>query len=618
MKKSAARNSLAGSITATSALVVAAFLAPGAWKVVGLPPVAWAKFLQLATVAVWLAAVGFGLVALKRPDKRVLIAAGALAAVSLIATQASGNFFASLVYDIYGDMPLLQWFALLGLLLVGAGLATDGGVVRGLQGVVIVASLLSVFMIVWSLLPNEGGFSIVFGSSAYSVPAMAPLVAVALGLAKVEKNRPWVWRALAALIAVAVAWAAGSLMGTLAVAFAAIVVLAFEPSVLGIPEKLRLGSKRVATALCVVAVAGVVFLSVPALSGSLLPEKRAADFGSSISSRIYLWNGAERMFAEKPLLGFGPSGYRLHAVEYLDAGVFPSLVTLGGDPISFSPPSPHSLMWELLTRLGVLGFAAFAALLVVGFLAYRRVIATEDGPRAILRRALAAAAIVYLFALMTTPVHFASGLMGALLCGLAIAPKAGGPKEPATKPSKATRWSFVVIAIVLIAVAGWVAAGKSTGNIDDATDLASIQARIERAASIIPGEPLNERRRLEVALIGAHDDASIAAAREAIDGAPGYVLDFAPNLAMFAAIGLDEADISGRTDVSWEAAKLATAEGRIPNVPLVIAERLHLAIIQGDTEAVKRLVVPARAILDSYPAVEEYVTRADELLGQAR
>lgn len=616
MKKSAARNQRAGSITTASLLVVAAFLAPGAWRVVGLPPVAWAQFLQLATVAAWLTAVGFGLIALTRLDKRVAIAAGVLAAIALIATFASGNFFAALVYDVYGEMPLLQWFALLAMFLVGAGLVTDGGVVRGLQGAVIAASLLSVFMLGWKILYID--FSVVFGSSAYSVPAMAPLVAVALGLAQVEKNRPWVWRACAALIAVAVAWAAGSLMGTIAVAFSVFAVLAFEPSALGISAKLRLGTTRVAAVFCALAVAGVVLLSIPALSGSLLPEDRAADFGSSIASRIYLWNGAERMLAEQPLLGFGPSGYRLHAVEYLDAGVFPSLVSLGGDPISFSPPSPHSLMWELLARMGVLGFAAFVALLVVGSLAYRRVLATEDGARAMLHRALAASAAVYLFALMTTPVHFASGLMGALLCGLAIAPKASGEKKPIAKATKRVRLSFVAIAIVLVAVAGWVAIGKSAGNIDDATDLATIQERVERAADIIPGEPLNERRRLEVALIGAHDAQSIAAARETIDAAPAYVLDYAPNLAMFAGIGLDEADISGRTDVSWEAEKLSEAAARIPSVPLVIAERLHLAIIQGDIEAVKELIVPAREILDSFPAVEEYLVRANELLGQAR
>lgn len=616
MKKSPLKKSHATSVTPISVLVVAAFLAPGAWLVAGLPPVEWSQFLQAGTAAAWLIAAGLGLVALLRMDRFVAITAGVLVVVAIVSAVVAGDFVQALFYDIYGDMPLIQWFALSILFLVGASLAIDGGVVRGLQGVVIAGSLLAAFMIVWDLLPDRG-FSIVFGSSAYSVPAMAPLIPVALALGVADARRIGLWRGLAALIGFAVAVSSGSLMGTIAVVFALVAVVAFEPALLGVPEKLRHRARRVAVAGVVLAVAGMLFFSIPALSGSILGEDRADSYGASIASRVYLWNGAQRMFAEQPLLGFGPSGYRLNAVEYLDAGVFPSIARLGGDPIAYSPPSPHSLLWDVLTRLGIVGLAAFLALVGSGASSFVRASRSEQGQRALMRRAIAAGASVYLFALMTTPIHFASGLLGALLCGLAVSPVVVRPtdKRKSTPPTDADRrWYLVGAGVALLAVASWLAIGNSTASIDDAQDLQTVRSRVESAASIIPGHPMNERRRLEVAFLMASDEPSRAAARAAIDAAPDYIHDYLPNLAMFAQIGLNAADESGRTDVSWEAEKLGLAATGVGHTPVVIAENLHLALVEGDIDAIRQAYEPAAAIRESFPAVEDYVVRADALI----
>lgn len=617
MKKTPSKTSQTAALSATSVLVVAAFLAPGAWRFAGLPPVEWSQFLQLATLSAWLIAAGLGAITLRRMNPRLAVAAGIFLAVVLASSLAAGDFIQTVFYDMYADMPLVQWLALFVMFLIGASLVIDGSTVRGLQGVVIAGSALAAFMIVWSQLPDQGGFSIVFGSSAYSVPAMAPLIPVALGLGVADSRRRMVWRGLTALIAFAVAVSSGSLMGALAVAFALLVCVAIEPSLLGIPPKFRLGAQRAAGSAAALVVAAVLFFSIPALSGSVLREEAADSYGPSISSRVYLWNGAQRMVEEKPLVGFGPSGYRLHAVEYLDAGVFPNIASLGTDPIAFSPPSPHSLLWDLLTRLGVVGLAAFLALVGLGGDSFLKASRSEDGQRAVMRRSVAAAASVYLFALMTTPVHFASGLLGVLLCGLAVSPVAGqvAAKKAAARTEKPhRRWGLIGAGFAILVIGSWLAIGNSTANIDDARDLETVRSRVERAARIIPGNPMNERRRLEVALLSATDEPSRAAARSAIDAAPRYILDYLPNLTLFAQICLDDADASGRTDVEWEAGKLAAAESGVGHTPVVIAEKLHLALVSGDIAAVREAYGSAAEIRESFPRVEEYLARADVLL----
>ncbi len=90
-------------------------------------------------------------------------------------------------------------------------------------------------------------------------------------------------------------------------------------------------------------VAGLVFVQVPALSGRWV---NAEVFGSqrNLVSRVYLWQGAQQMLAARPVLGFGPSGYRVWAVDYLNPDAHDVGADLYGntDPTVYSAQSPHS------------------------------------------------------------------------------------------------------------------------------------------------------------------------------------------------------------------------------------------------------------------------------------
>lgn len=617
MKQSDIRSHSLGRDSVLAVLVVVAFLAPGAWVVRGLPPVAWSQVLQAVTLAAWLIAAGLGAIALKRPDRCVVLAASAFGVVALVALLANPYPFAAFFYDIYGEMPAMQWFLLLGMFLVGVSLPSDTRVVRGLQGVIAAATVLAIFAIWWSTIPVIGGKSVVFGSSAYSVPALAPVIVIALMMASLDKKRRYLWWFATAIIAYAVAISVGSTMGTIAVVFIPFVILAFEPSILGVPDNVRRLTRWIGAIGATVAVVAVLVASVPALSSSLLPENSAARWGTSVASRIHLYNGAERMFAQKPLLGYGSGGYRLHAVEFLDARVFPSIATLGADPISYSPPSPHSLLWEILTRTGVGGMIAFVILLAVGFAAYRDRLQEGNERQMRFRGALAAAAAVYLFTLLVTPVHFASGLLGPLLCGLALAPNAAAPVKVRstreTSDSGIGRFAFVAGGIAIAAIALWVGIGKSTGALDG-PDLPALIDRADAAASITPGDPLNERHRLELALIAAGTPEEIRIAQESIDRAPGYITDYLPNLALWSYIGLSEIDRGSGMTSEWEAANLERAAKLIPDVPSVVAEQMHLALIEQDRDAVRALYDRVEALTDVYPEAAAYLERADTLL----
>lgn len=606
-----------GRVSVLAVLVVLAFLAPGAWMVRGLPPVGWSQTLQLLTFAAWLIAAGFGAIALVRPDRRVLVAASAFGIVALVALLANPHPFAAFFYDIYGEMPALQWFVLLGIFLVGASLPSDTRLARGLQGVVIAATALAVFAIWWSTIPIVGGKSVIFGSSAYSVPALAPVIVIALMMASLDTKRRYLWWLATAIIAYAVAVSVGSTMGTIAVVFTPFVILAFEPSVLGVPDKVRRLARRIGAIGATVAVAAVLVASIPMLSSSFLPVDSAARWGTSVSSRIHLYNGAERMLAQKPRLGYGSGGYRLHAVEFLDARVFPSIATLGADPISYSPPSPHSLLWEILTRTGVVGMIAFSVFLAIAFAAYSRR-SQEGNERQIrFRGAVAAAATVYLFTLLVTPVHFASGLLGPLLCGLALAPNAVMPVKRRSAPmTSGPGIDLIALAaggVAIAVIAFWVGIGKSSGELEG-PDLTTLIDRADAAASITPGDPLNERHRLELALIAAGTPEEIRNAQERIDAAPGYITDYLPNLALWSYIGLSEIDRGNGMTSEWEAANLDRAANVIPDVPSVVAEQMHLALIEQDRDAVRALYDRVEALVDVYPEAAGYIARAETFL----
>lgn len=594
-------------------LVVLSFVSSGAWLVVALPPAPIAKALNLLTVGVWLIAFGIGAVLLVKPERRLLMALTAVSASVALSYVAGGSHLAVAFYDLYADMPLVQWMTFLAVFLLAAAMRVKvPGLRTGLSVLVVFGVVLSTALIYQQTTIYA---SRVFGSSAYSVTAMVPLVPLALWLVSSSRrgSAKVLWSACGAVLALALGYFAGSSMGVLAVAFAVLASVAALLVPLGSSVSVARALRYGATAAAGLMIVGLVFVQIPALSGRWV---NAETFGSqrNVVSRIYLWQGAQKMLAERPILGFGPSGYRISAVDYLDPRSFQYGADQMGniDPTVFSPQSPHSLIWEIATRLGLLGLLAFGALLVSWGLTLRDRVRADESTSG-LRLALSAACGSALFVLLVNPVVFPIGLFAAVAAGLAIGPMTSEPARNRQPSPRSLVPGFLVAGITVILMTGWLFAGEWTAYIARFEDPAVAVAQYESALRITPGNPLTTRRLLENRLLLA-SDTQIAEAQKAVDRAPGYIREFAPNLSNFAAYSLAQAERTGRKDLSWEDRQLAAASAKMPPIPSTVAEQLHLAVISGDVAAVERALPAAEQWGKPYPYYQAYREAAEELL----
>lgn len=617
-----------------TALVLAAFLSPGAWLVVTLPSQPVAQALHLVTAGIWIGVVGWvAAQGARLPQRPLLYALAAVVAVAVLSLALNVFPVQQALFDLYGEMPGVMWLAYPAVFLAAACLPLGAHTRDAMRWTVYAGAVLIAVMVVWRW---TQGFVTTFGSPAYSVPALAPLVFVAFGLARTSKERSLAYDLLALGMALGLAYAAAGLSAIFMLGMGLLLVAAVAPRLLPVPSSwyrgVRIAGRVAFATACVI----MLLVQVPALGSWIIDAEKGAGAEQTVATRLYLWEGAQRMVAERPVLGYGPAGYRFFAVGYYDPGVFSYIAGAGSDPTAYSAPSPHSLLWEALTRLGALGLAALVALLAVWARRVRELVAEAPGsPAGVLRVSLAVGFAAYLFALMVTPVHFASGLLGVVVAGFAVAaparsavdarerPGSGAARASASETaavsgsatvSAAGRWVALTLAVALAGYGVWRGVGLSAGEIAGQGDIAADTARVERAARIIGGEPLNERRRLDLALVGATTSAELDAACAAVDAAPGYVTDFAPNLVQFAAFGIGQGEALGETGFAWERTLLERAEKDVPALPSLAAEQLHLAIVTGDVAALPDLIERAEALGATYPATADYVVRAREML----
>jgi hypothetical protein len=145
-----------------------------------------------------------------------------------------------------------------------------------------------------------------------------------------------------------------------------------------------------------------------------------------------------------------------------------------------------------------------------------------------------------------------------------------------------------------------------------------LRAIHERTLEVVPGQPTIERRLAEVNLLLAADDEAAALAQASVDELPEYVLDYAPNGVSLVAYSLAQAERTGRTDLSWEAARLDEAAAVLPPIGSLVAERLHLAVLSGDAGEVVAALPDARAWGTFYPLTQGYIEQAEAMLAGAR
>jgi O-antigen ligase len=591
-----------------AALSVAAFLSPGAWLVVQLPDRPIAQALHLATVALLLVMFALGFLRLQKPPTQLVWAVGAVGVVSVLSLALNRFPWQQLVYDLYADMPMVLWLAYPIVFLVAASVVWDSAIPNAVRAVVFTGTLLVAVMVLWRW---NVGFVTTFGSPAFSVPALVPLPFLALGLASYYPKNRVAFRLAAAGIAAGLAYAGAGLSAFFALGIAAVVTLAFAPVLLGIPERFVRIAQALGLLLLALLCMGTLLAQIPAVGAAAAGVEDPSSLDQTLATRLYLWDAAMRMTAERPVLGWGPAGYRFSAVGFYDPGVFGFIADLGADPIAFSAPSPHSLAWEALTRMGVLGVMALAGLFAVWTRTVGALRDAELGNR-LLRRSLAVGFVAYLSALLVTPVHFASGLLGAVIGGFAVA-AAPGVREP-LNVSKPVAAAVAALAVVLLALGTWRMVGLTVGTVSGQDAVETDRGRVESAGRIIPGEPMNERRRLEMAFWAARTPGELTDARAAVDAAPGYVTDFLPNLPHFAFLGLNRAQQLELDDFSWERELLERADEGLPETPPLVAEQLHLAIAEGDLEALPELMERAEQYGLTYPRTADYILRAREAL----
>ena len=174
------------------------------------------------------------------------------------------------------------------------------------------------------------------------------LPAIALGPAvRGTGRRRWLWDVATVVVAVAIA---GTLSRGALVGLAGMGVLA-----------LAAGMVRLRTAVGLLAALGasvlVVSLVAPTMvSVSLQQKSYVAD--QNVTERLDLWKAATRMTLDHPLVGMGPGAF---AEDHRD------FTTTLPDDVNHPLDVAHDTWLELSSELGLVGLAAFVALLGVAF-----------------------------------------------------------------------------------------------------------------------------------------------------------------------------------------------------------------------------------------------------------
>ncbi|WP_460835852.1 O-antigen ligase family protein [Nocardioides hungaricus] len=231
--------------------------------------------------------------------------------------------------------------------------------------------------------PNDFGFFLL---------AAVPL---AVGLRPTARRR-WLYDLAVALLIVAIlgTLSRGALLGVVAAGAVALVAgMVRLRAVAGIGVL-----AAAATAAVVVAVPGLVTLS-------LSQKGYVAD--QNVDERLGLWQAAAQMTLERPLLGQGPGAFAQEQARYLTA-----------PPMDVTRPLDvaHNTWLEISSELGLLGLAAFAAILVAAYLQARRAHRAGDPLGAGVCAALVGCAVAATF--LTEQYYLPLWLLVALAVGV--------------------------------------------------------------------------------------------------------------------------------------------------------------------------------------------------------
>nr|WP_281363765.1 O-antigen ligase family protein [Nocardioides daedukensis] len=209
------------------------------------------------------------------------------------------------------------------------------------------------------------------------------------------------------MVAILATFSRGAILGVIGMVPVALVMRLVRP-------------RHLVAALGVLALlVGIGFLAVGATVQRSLDEKQhVAD--ANVASRFATWSMAAEMTADHPVLGTGPGGFRTNFVAYQ--------ANDSSNPTHYDVV--HQMFLDVSAELGLLGLAAFLALLAAG--GGGAVRAVRSGPDQ--HRLLAAATCVSLFGtvgaatFLSEQYYLPIWMLAALGAALDPGGRTGGPR----------------------------------------------------------------------------------------------------------------------------------------------------------------------------------------------
>ncbi len=593
-------------------LLLLAFLSTGAFASLTHLTERYSMWMMLGVSGVWAITLAAGRLAEGALDRRIALAAAGVAAAGMVAALFSAQPLYAVLYDSYAYMPLVVWYSVLAAFLLAAKLYLGREVRNGLVLVTCVAAYplgAALYQAVSSSLSGQG--LTVFGNSNYFVSVTIMLVPVAFGLARTagSERARGVWRGYAAVIALIILLQQ-TLIGYIVVPVALLLSFAIDPQL--IHERLSppKWSRVTAGFLAALVVASLLFATLLPSAFASLGDNALERLGANAQARVELWRGAQRMALRRPVLGYGPGGYKLASIEYLDAWRLPETSTQ--EPLNVSPPSPHSVVWTAVVGMGVLGSLACVVLLWTWLVAARQQ-SDASPPARSLRSALVVGFLAYVVALLTVPLSPAQGLLPAVVAGLAVA-SAKPTRDGALARSQMARLAYVAAGAIALLLALVSLVAYSTFMSTHSEDVLASLGKIETAERLQPQDPFYRFRWYEYRFITIESESDARVIREQFDAEKGVLRSYAPGLVGLAQLSMNQAERDGRTDLSWERTMLSNARRLGGEFPTLVAEELHLAGLSGDSAQLERALAVAKEHQSTYALLDAYITQAESML----
>lgn len=531
--------------------------------------------LVLLVGAAWLGAYAAGIVRHQREHLPWVAGVACVLAVAL-ASAAFARFPASNLMDGMGmDMGVVYWAALAAIALGAAGVVLDARMrswIAASYAWVLASALVALYQAatnapVTAGLVNNNHFGL-------AMVLMAPLSA-GLAVTSRTKAERYAWAAAGAVVAAAVVASGATAATAVLVAEAGALIACAAPLA---PARFRRALVVGGAAVAIAVVAAASAVTITGLRGpqglAWLPARAAVP----LTTRGYLWQGAYEAFLDHPVLGNGPDGYQYAAQTHTPA----ALMSLehGTSVLDAISADPHSLPLRVLADLGAVGALALA-LAAAGWAAAVGRIGQPTPQARLLRATFAIGAGGFLLGAMFAPWSAIVGASPAVMIGLAAS--AARDPERRVRAPRAVVWpaAALVGAVLLWGSASHAVEAAAMARAAAATTPAGQQEAFAEAVGAAPWD--SSARYLALAAQGKASAATGtgAAFRDGVAG-DGLVNAFAPFIADLVRYSLVEAQLTARTDLTWEERELERAAALAPELPEVAAENIHLAVLTGD------------------------------------